>query len=260
VSIGWAGTDRGAPSPVSRAHVRTYLPARITQSHPSVPMRALASQAMDELGAAVDAIVADLDRWLPGRSMPGHRPLLAISGIDASGKTTVATAVAEALDARGHRCALISLDDWRTPAAVRFDDADPAATFLDHAYRFDDLFNTLLTPLVRDGRIDLAMTRYPSGSNEPESHHVTFAPIDVVLVEGIFLFKAGTRERFDRRYWIDCPEEVALGRALARNQERRSPADLQHDYETIYQPAQRLHVERDDPVACADLVVSSGDG
>jgi uridine kinase len=208
---------------------------------------------------AADAIVADLERWVPNHDPRSGRPLVAISGIDGSGKTTVASGVAARLDERGRHAALINLDDWRTPARVRFTDVDPAAHFLDHAYRFDDLFDLLLTPLVRDGSIDLAMARYPSGADEPESHHLAFAHVDVVLVEGIFLLQTGIRERFDRTYWLDCPPDVARTRALDRNQEDREPGDLRRDYETIYQPAQRLHAERDDPATSADLVVSSDD-
>ena len=204
---------------------------------------------MDAIHAAAARIVADLG------GLTVARPLVAISGIDGSGKSTIADEVAAVLTAEGRRVALVRLDDWRTPARVRFIADDPAPHFLDHAYRFDDLFTQLVDPLVRDGSLHLVVDSYPAGADEPVRRLVSHDQVDLVVVEGIFLLERGVRERFDRTYWIDCPAEVALGRALGRNQEGRPPDQLRHDYETIYQPAQQLHLERAAPLANADVVV-----
>jgi uridine kinase len=204
---------------------------------------------MDESHSAAARIAADLQR------VTVARPLAAISGVDGSGKSTVADEVAARLTAAGRRVALVRLDDWRTPASVRFVADDPAQHFLDNAYRFDDLFALLVGPLVRTGRVDLVVDSYPSGADEPVQLTLRHDQVDLVVVEGIFLLKRGVRERFDRTYWIDCAAEVALARALARNQEGRPVDELRHDYQTIYQPAQRLHLERDEPLDHADLIV-----
>src|SRR4051794_28669283 len=75
--------------------------------------------------------------------------LVAISGIDGSGKTTVATPVVEALQATGLNAALIGLDPWHTPPSDRFDERDPAGNFYRRAYRWDELFGRLVEPLRR---------------------------------------------------------------------------------------------------------------
>ena len=46
-----------------------------------------------------------------------------------------------------------------------------------------------------------------------------FRDIDVVLVEGTFIFKQAHRSYFDIAVWIDCSLETALERALRRGQE-----------------------------------------
>src|SRR2546427_375553 len=71
----------------------------------------------------------------------------ASSGIDASGKGTVAAGIEHALAAAGLRVALIGLDPWHHPRSVRFSDVDPAEHFYANAYRFDDLFSELIDPL-----------------------------------------------------------------------------------------------------------------
>lgn len=84
---------------------------------------------------------------------------------------------------------------------------------------------------------------------------VGLSGIDVVLVEGIFIYKRAHRSCFDLAVWIDCSFETALERALCRTQEGLPPAGTIAAYETIYFPAQRLHWWRDKPRRLADRLM-----
>jgi uridine kinase len=84
-----------------------------------------------------------------------------------------------------------------------------------------------------------------------------FHDIDVVLLEGIFIFKRAYRPHFDLAVWVDCTFDTALERALERAQEGLPPAETRAAYEAIYFPAQRLHLERDDPRNSADLIMAN---
>ena len=86
---------------------------------------------------------------------------------------------------------------------------------------------------------------------------LSFQNEDVVVIEGIFLFKKYLRDYFDLRVWIDCSFSTALTRALKRRQERLSTSATIRAYDTIYFPAQRLHVQVDDPRTAADLIVDN---
>lgn len=77
----------------------------------------------------------------------------------------------------------------------------------------------------------------------------------MVLLEGISIYKRAYRHHFDLAVWIDCTFDTALERALQRAQEGLAPADTIAAYETIYFPAQRLHCERDEPRASADITL-----
>src|SRR5713226_5478286 len=84
-----------------------------------------------------------------------------------------------------------------------------------------------------------------------------FLNIDIILLEGIFLFKEMYRDHFDLKVWIDCSFATALLRAMARGQEGLPPQEAKRAFETIYFPAQRIHLARDNPRKAADIVFTN---
>jgi uridine kinase len=205
------------------------------------------------------------EEWLAGdvsselrRRKPAGSLLVAVSGIDGSGKTTLSRRLAAQLEALGHRTALIHLDPWHTPPRVRFSADDPGRHFYANAFRFDELFESLIEPLrrARSLRLSIELTRLPE--NDAFVHTYDFDDVDVIVLEGIFLLRRELVGRYDLAYWIECPFEVALGRALARNQEGQDEAALRLDYETIYFPAQRIHLAEDRPCSAARAVIDNG--
>jgi uridine kinase len=188
-----------------------------------------------------------------------HRALLVgMSGVDGSGKTQCAAEFADALRRAGLRVAVIGVDPWQAPQAVRLATVDePAAHFYRHAIRFDDLFARVVEPLValRSLQLDTVGIRTDVDAWEPLVYD--FDDIDVVLVEGIFLFRRDLAARFDLRIWVHCPIATALRRALGRNSERRPVGELRRDYARVYHAAQRVHFALDAPEACADFVLDN---
>jgi uridine kinase len=84
-----------------------------------------------------------------------------------------------------------------------------------------------------------------------------FEDVDIIVLEGIFLFKRAYRKEFDLAVWVDCSWETALERALARSQEGLPPDETVQAYRTIYFPAEEIHFARDAPRESADLIVSN---
>jgi len=203
----------------------------------------------------VEDAVADLAH----RATVGRRPALlaALSGIEASGKSVVAGRIAVGLQQAGLRVAPIALDPWHQPASVRFAEHDPAATFYRNAFRFEELFERLVEPLRRDRAIELEARLLDLPADATYAHTYRYENVDVILLEGIFLLRRDLRPRYDWSLWIECPLEVALARALRRNQEGKALEQLRADYERIYFPARRLHLALDEPAAHADLVLEN---
>jgi uridine kinase len=184
---------------------------------------------------------------------PQRATLVAVSGIDASGKGHVAGQLDEALTREGVRVARIGIDPWLNPPLVRESPIDSGPHFYRHAFDLDRHFTALIDPLCARRAIDLRV-RLGGQSGVATGHHFLFQGIDVVLLEGIFLFRRDLRARYDLRIWVECSFQSALHRALVRNQEGLPPDDIRKAYATIYIPAQHEHIRLDDPKAAADVV------
>ncbi len=206
----------------------------------------------DEHPAIVQGILAERRRVPDTRSV-----LVALSGIDGSGKGYVAERVLVDLADRGVRSAGVNVDGWLNLPSRRFALADPAEHFYRHAVRFEEMFSTLVLPLRDRRSLRVQADFAEETATEFRRHSYHFEDVDVVLVEGIFLLKRSLRPHYDLAVWLDCSFETALERALARAQEGLSPEATVEAYETIYFPAQRIHFTRDDPRGRADLVVSN---
>jgi uridine kinase len=189
-----------------------------------------------------------------GAVAPDRAVLVGISGIDASGKGFITARLAKQLRATGWSVAAISADDWLNLPDVCISPDDYAEHFYEHAIRFDEMFEQLIVPLVQDRGISLKTNCPDAKVTTYREHWYELRNIDIVLLEGIFLFKQAYRHHFDLTVWIDCSFGAALERAIARRQEGLPPEETTKAFETIYFPAQRIHLVRDEPCAFADIV------
>ena len=185
--------------------------------------------------------------------------LVGISGIDGSGKGFVTKRIAESLQKRGIKPAVITADGWLNLPHVRFHQKDLAKHFYERAIRFDEMFKDVILPLRGTRNVNVESDFTEETATIFRKHRYTFRNIDVILLEGIFLFKPMYRDRFDLKVWIDCSFATALRRAMARGQEGLPPQEAKRAFETIYFPAQRIHLHRDDPRTVADLIIRNDD-
>jgi uridine kinase len=203
--------------------------------------------------------VAERIAALPAaRHQTDEAALVAITGIDGSGKGWLAAQVARALEAKGVRTGVIGIEPWQNPRTVRLSEAHPGPHFLEHAIRWDALFGSLIDPLRRARSIQISARLIDTAADRHFLQFYEFRDIDVILLEGIFLLKRELRERYDQAWWIDCPPDAAHRRAVERGQGHRSPEQAMADYERIYLPAQRYHLAVDSPVAAADGIFLNG--
>ena len=185
----------------------------------------------------------------------GPALLVGISGIDGSGKGYLAGRLHARLTQAGLRVAPLNVDGWLNLPGVRFSRTRPGEHFYHHALRLEQMFARLVLPLRRRRSIDIVAPHAEETATAYRDRRYAFHDVDVVLVEGIFLYKREYRPHFDMAVWIDCTFETALERALLRAQEGLPPEETRQAYHAIYFPAQRLHLERDDPRNGADAVL-----
>jgi uridine kinase len=180
--------------------------------------------------------------------------LVGISGIDASGKGFITEKIARRLRESGWRVATINSDDWLNLPEVCMSRRSPGEHFYEHAMRFDKMFDQLIVPLKENRAVSFVADCVDAKGNR-RKHRYEFRKIDIVLLEGIFLFKPAHRRHFDLTAWVDCSFATALKRAITRRQEGLPPAETIRAFSTIYFPAQRIHFARDNPQGAADLII-----
>jgi uridine kinase len=209
---------------------------------------------MVDVGAVADRILEGRGRVADGESM-----LVAVSGIDASGKGYLTKLFVEELQSRGVHAVGINVDGWLNLPEKRFDRDHPAEQFYRHAIRFEEMFEKLILPLKRERSIVLDADLAEETATEYHRHRYEFRDVDVIVLEGAYLLKRAYRGYYDLAFWVECSFETALERALQRGQEGLPPDDTVRAYETIYFPAERIHFARDDPRGSADVVIVNDD-
>ena len=182
--------------------------------------------------------------------------LVGISGIDAGGKGFITEKIAKRLQELGWRVATINADDWMNLPEVCLSQHKPAEHFYEHAMRFDEMFDRLIVPLKQNRAVTL-VAECVDAKWSRRKHRYEFRKIDIILLEGIFLFRPAYRNCFDLTVWVDCSFATALKRAITRCQEGLPPAETIRAFTTIYFPAQRIHFARDNPQGAADFIIQN---
>ncbi len=184
----------------------------------------------------------------------GHPLRVAVDGITAAGKTTVARALAAEVRERGRPAIHLTMDGWHHPRAHRHRQGrDSAVGYYEDAYDFAAFDRWVLAPLGRGEAyrtriIDLA-TDTPV--DEPLS---TPAPDAIVVVDGSFLQRDLT---WDEVVFVDTPFEVALARGARRDAALFGGAEAAREaFIRRYHAASRRYLSEVDPVAHATVVLA----
>jgi uridine kinase/gamma-glutamylcyclotransferase (GGCT)/AIG2-like uncharacterized protein YtfP len=192
---------------------------------------------------------------------PGHPLRVAVDGITAAGKTTLAHELATALGRAGRLSAQLSMDGFHHAQAHRRRQRDrPALGYYRDAYDFAGFAAAVLDPLGRgEGRYRPAIHDLATDTVREDPWRP--APEDLVLVvDGTFLQRAELAGRWDEVVYLDTSFEVALERALPRDAALfGSPEATREAYANRYHPACRLYQAQYDPAATAGILIGNDD-
>jgi uridine kinase len=205
-----------------------------------------------DIRTAIEMIVAKRHRASTDESL-----LVAVSGIDGSGKGFVTSLIVDGLRQEGLNAVSVNIDGWLDLPSRRFNAGQPAEHFYRHAIRFEEMFERLILPLKRRRSIRLQANLVEETASVFHQYVYEFQSVDVIVLEGIYLLKRTLREYYDLALWVECSFETALVRALRRAQEGLSLDATIHAYQTIYFPAQYIHFALDDPRAAADAILDN---
>ena len=181
--------------------------------------------------------------------------LLAVSGIDASGKGYVAAQLLGLLKSKGLSAVSIGIDPWLGDPQLWYGKRNSGELFYRYGIRFAELFGTLIIPFKQRRSITLPATLRRQFDSGQYSYTYDYRAADVIVLEGIFLMKRTLRALYDLSLWVECSFQTSLERALQRNQEGLAPELIVRDYHSIYHSAQRIHFAVDHPRGSADQVL-----
>jgi uridine kinase len=204
------------------------------------------------IDAAVEMILAGR------RRVPAHESMLvAVSGIDGSGKGYVTERIIACIQRKSLHAVTVNVDGWLNFPSRRFHKERPEEHFYRHAIRFDDIFEQLLLPLKRQRSIRVEADLAEETATVYHRHVYDFRDVDVIVLEGIYLLKRAFRRYYNLALWVNCSFETALIRALRREQEGLSPNETIQAYQTIYFLAQYIHFALDDLRSSADAILDN---
>jgi uridine kinase len=206
-------------------------------------------------------LVAELASRI-GRVRCAHPVRVAIDGVDAAGKTTLADELAAPLERAGRVVIRASIDRFHNPAAVRYQRgrSSPEGYFRD-SFNHAQLVETLLAPLGPGGDRRYRRAIFDFRLDRPVEAPVEEASPDAVLLfDGVFLLRPEFRPYWDFSIFVKADFEVTVARAEARDHRLfGSHEQVRQRYAERYVPGQRLYLAEAQPEAHASVVVDNND-
>jgi uridine kinase len=181
--------------------------------------------------------------------------LIGVAGGSNSGKTTIATRLAELMGE--DRLGFIKLDSYYIerkdePVEVR------AAADYDHPDAFDwELLNDHVAALTAGASVNVPV--YDFTIHDRSDRFVTVPSTKVIVVEGILvLWEPRLRERFDLKIFVDTPADLRIIRRLKRDvaERGRTTESILDQYLTTVRPAHERFIEP--TKRYADVIVPEG--
>jgi uridine kinase len=191
-----------------------------------------------------------------------HPIRVAIDGVDAAGKTTLAEELVTPIQAWGRPVIRASIDGFHHPAHLRYQrgTTSPEGYYHD-SFNCQALIECLLAPLGLGGS-----HRYRSAVFDFRTDAAVQAPARVaeahavLLFDGVFLLRPELRGYWDFTLFVDAAFAVTLGRAQQRDLALFGDVRaVTQRYQQRYIPGQKLYLEACCPKQHADLVVENND-
>ena len=186
---------------------------------------------------------------------PGRR-LVAVDGVDGSGKTSFAAKLV--FEIQNRPVIVIHADDFLNPSTVRHAKGRTSpAGFWEDTYNYAALQDQLLAPLGPKGDGWYSPASYDSVTDRVAQVEAVRAPSDaLVVVEGMFLHRDELASYWDASVFLDVPFTEAASRMAVRD---GSNPDSEHPTMHRYVGGQRLYFDAARPWQRATFVVDNSD-
>lgn len=191
-----------------------------------------------------------------------HPLRVAVDGIDAAGKTTLADDLVAPLEALGRPVIRATLDGFHRPRTDRYRRGpnSPEGYYHD-SFDTAALLSHLLIPLRPSGDRRYRRRAFDYRVDAPVAAPVEVAAPDaVLLLDGVFLLRPELYAHWDTRIYVAISFEEMIRRARARDADALGGAEAAEvRYRARYLPGQRLYLAEAHPRDRADVVVDNDD-
>jgi len=186
-----------------------------------------------------------------------RRPaVIAVDGVDGSGKTTFAGRLAATIGNAGRTVLIVHEDDFLAPREVRYrlGRHSPEGFFRD-SYDLVALIRHVLDPLSPGGDRRVRRRVFDHRTDAPVDALDEHVPADaVVIVEGMFLHRDELADRWDWSVFLDVPFAETARRMAERD---GSHPDPEHPSMRRYVVGQRIYLDSCRPRIRATIVLDN---
>ncbi|MFF5012960.1 HAD-IA family hydrolase [Streptomyces sp. NPDC001165] len=206
-------------------------------------------------GPVLDALAALIGERRSGG--PTRPYVVGVTGVDTAGKSRLAERLRVALQDRGVPAAVVHVDDFHRPRAERYDPALPEPRqYYERSIDFARLAAEVLAPLRADGGLHRTVARLDLPTDEWTTIRYDIDPGSVVILEGVFLYRAETRPHVDLFVHLHVDEHTVLERARSRDLPAQGE-EVMRKYRDKYLPAQRAYLDEHAPRTLADVMLDN---
>ncbi|WP_350334230.1 uridylate kinase [Coralliovum pocilloporae] len=190
---------------------------------------------------------------------------VAVNGRIASGKTTLAREVTDAIVANGRSVRHVGVDGFHNPRAIRYRQGRASARgYYEDAYDLDALATLLLKPLGYAARGQNTEWTIRTASFDLEADLPVHMPEEmlsadcIVIVDGSFLLRTELRGLWDYTIFLDVDREVAQERGAHRDADQLGGVkEARRLHDERYQAACDLYLQENKPREIADAIVQN---
>jgi uridine kinase len=189
-----------------------------------------------------------------------HPTRVAIDGVDAAGKTSLADELVEFVARTGRQVIRASVDGFHRPRDVRYQrGVDSAEGYFLDSFDYATLKTVLLAPLGPLGDRRFRTAAFDYRVDQPITPPVQTAADDAILLfDGVFLQRAELAEVWDFRIWVEAPFDITVPRAVSRDATGDN-GGVAAKYRSRYVPGQMLYMDQCRPRESADVIVMNAD-
>ncbi|AZR73460.1 hypothetical protein BBF96_08735 [Anoxybacter fermentans] len=207
----------------------------------------------------------DLIEYICGQitSIKAEKPLLiAIDGVDTSGKTTLSKHIVTSLKNKGYSIIQASIDGFHNPRDKRYrlGSKSPEGYYRD-SFNYDALIQCLLNPLSEKGNRKYITAVYDFKTESEVEQEPKIATEDSILImEGVFLLRSELYQYWDYKVFLHVDFEQVIQRAKKRDQYLfGSEEEIEIRYRSKYIPGQQIYLYESDPYEKASIVIDNND-